>query len=185
MKEDTSVTFQELVLRAKSGDQDAFGTLYETHLTPVYRYAFIRLGNKEEADDIAQETFLRAYKAIDRFEVTTENFLPYLFTIARNLLINKGKKKTPELMPLEDVDREAGQISTDTYAIAEETKEIVRGALKTLSEADREIIELRFFGERSYAEIAALCDKREDAIRQQVGRALRKMRLHLRGTSTT
>jgi len=179
MKEDPVQTFQELVLRAKAGDQEAFGILYETHLTPVYRYAFIRLGNREEAEDIAQETFLRAYKAIDRFEVTTENFLPYLFTIARNLLINKGAKKTPEYMPGEDVDREASELRSDTMALEEEAKDVIREALLVLNDGEREIIELRFFGERSYPEISAICDKREDAIRQQVARALKKMRLHL------
>ena len=183
MTDSETPTFQELVLRAKSGDGEAFGVLYETHLTPVFRYAFIRLGNKEEADDIAQETFLRAYKAIDRFEVTTENFLPYLFTVARNLLINKGKKKTPTLLTGEDMAKESGDLRADSFAVEREQKEVIREALTTLTDTEREIIELRFFAERSYAEIAILTEKREDAIRQHVARALRKMRAHLTPTT--
>lgn len=179
MSDTQTETFQELIHRAKNGEQDAFGLLYEEHLTPVFRYAFARLGNREEADDIAQETFLRAYKAIDRFEVTTENFLPYLFTIARNLLINKSKKKTPVSMTGEEMERQSGELHADASALEREQKEVIQRALAHLTESEREIIELRFFAERSYAEIAILTEKREDAIRQQVARALRKMRQQL------
>jgi RNA polymerase sigma-70 factor (ECF subfamily) len=171
--------FQILVQRAKSGDKDAFAEIYETHLTPVYRYLYVRLGSKEEAEDITQETFLKAYEAIGRFEATRDNFLPYLFTVARNLLINRGKKKRPDVHPPEELDREAGAGDTAWFTEQEERKETVRSALTALSETEREIVELRFFGERTYAEIAELCDKREDAVRQHIARAMKKMRTHM------
>ena len=179
MTDTKELTFEELIVRAKSGDNDAFGKLYEMYLTPVYRYVYIRLGNREEADDITQETFLRAYRAKERFEVTTDNFLPYLFTIARNLLINKAKKKKPELMKSEDMERQDGGMRADTEAIEREGGEVLERALATLTEIERTIIELRFFGERTYAEIATICDKREDSVRQHVARALKKMRMHV------
>ncbi len=173
--------FQILVERAKSGDKTAFAEIYETHLTPVYRYCFVRLGNREEAEDVTQETFVKAYEAIARFEATRDSFLPYLFTVARNLLINRGKKKRPDTFPSEDIDRQAGTEDTAWFTEQEERKKTIRGALDVLSESEREIIELRFFAERSYAEIAELCEKREDAVRQHVARAMKKMREHLSG----
>ena len=172
-------SFQELVHRAKSGDKNAFAEIYETHLTPVYRYVYVRLGNREEADDITQETFLKAYQAIDRFEATRDNFLPYLFTVARNLLINRSQKKRADTMPVIDLDREPGSDDTSSYAQSEELKETLRGAMSTLSESEKEIIELRFFAERTYTEIAGILEKKEDAVRQHVARAMKKMRTHM------
>lgn len=176
---ENKISFTELVRRAKLGDKEAFGIIYETHLTPLYRYVYIRLGNREEADDITQEVFLKAYQAIDRFELTRENLLPYLFTIARNVLINRSQKKRSLTMPPEDLDREGGVDDTSLYAEREELKETLRGAIAILSESEREIIELRFFAERSYAEIAIILEKREDAIRQHVARAMKKMRAYM------
>lgn len=173
------MSFQDLVKRAKSGDGDAFSQIYETHLTPVFRYAYVRLGNREEADDITQETFLRAYQALERFEATRENFLPYLFTVARNLIINRSQKKRADTMPVGDLDREVSSDNASSYAEHEELKIVLRGAMETLSETEKEIIELRFFAERTYAEIAVMIEKSEEAIRQHVARAMKKMRIHM------
>ncbi len=176
---ENGASFQELVRRAKLGDRDAFAEIYETHLTPVYRYVYIRLGNREEADDITQETFLKAYQAIARFEATRDNFLPYLFTVARNLLINRSQKKRADTMPGSVLDREAGNENTSQYAEREELKKTLLGAIAVLSESEKEIIELRFFAERTYGEIATLLEKNEDAIRQHIARAMKKMRTHM------
>ncbi len=178
MPETITPTFVELMARAKRGDRDAFGLLYESHLTPVYRYAVIRVGRKEDAEDIAQETFIRAYKALDRFEVTTDDFLPYLFTIARNLIINHTKKKQPEFRETEDIDQSGSALRADGDALHQERTRDIGILMESLSDMEREVIELRFFGERTYVEIAAILDKREDAVRQHIARALRKMRQH-------
>lgn len=172
-------TFGELILRAKSGDKDAFAEIYESHLTPVYRYVFIRLGNREEADDVTQETFLKAYQAIDRYEIEGGSFLPYLFTVARNIIINRSKKKREISMENNDIDKEVDGVRTSAYAENLELQGTLRDAMQTLSEGEREVVELRFFAEQSYTEIAAILEKREDAIRQQVARALKKMRIHM------
>lgn len=171
--------FLSLVTRAKQGDKEAFGEIYETHVTPIYRYAFARLHDKQEAEDVTQEAFLKAYGSLPRFEARYDTFLPYLFTITRNLLINRGKRKKPEYLPLEELDRSTGELSASSFAEAKERSALLVQALQVLTETEREIIELRFFGECTYTEIAALCEKKEDAIRQHVARALKKMRTHL------
>ncbi len=178
---DTATPFQVLVARAKGGDKDAFAEIYETHMTPVYRFLFVRIRNREEAEDITQETFLKAYQALSRFEATRDNFLPYLFTIARNLAINHGKKKRPDTEPPENIDRVASIADTARFTEDEERKKTVRGALEVLSEGEREVIMLRFFGEQTYAEIAEALGKKEDAVRQHVARGMKKMRAHLAG----
>ena len=173
------LSFKELILRARSGDKDAFGTIYETHLTPLYRYTLSRVGVREEAEDVVQEAFLRAYEALPRFEATRANFLPYLFTIARNLLINRSKKKRADTMPAYELDREFGTGNTSEEAETHESLGMIRKAMESLSETEREVVELRFFGEQSYAEIAHALDKKEDAIRQHIARAMKKLRVQM------
>ena len=90
---DTLNDLHQAVLRAKSGDRKAFDLLYTAYLTPVYRYILIRVKNSQDTEDIVQETFLKAFQAIERYRDEKGSMLPYLFTIARNLLINHGKKK--------------------------------------------------------------------------------------------
>ena len=169
-------TFHELIVRAKAGDRSAFDALYRTYMTPVYRYVYIRLRSREDAEDIVQETFMRAYRTLDRYEANGETFLPYLFTIARNLLINHTKKKRPAPMMHEEIDRHAGSASASDVADSREQSEMIVRAMEALSETEKEVIELKFFGERTYVEIAAILGKREDAVRQRVARALKKLR---------
>jgi RNA polymerase sigma-70 factor (ECF subfamily) len=166
-----------LVERAKGGDKEAFNTLYRIYITPVYRFAYSRLRNADDAEDIVQETFTKAYEAIGRYDDRGITLLPYLFTVARNLIINAGKKKKAEPMPQEDIEKHSGDMDPERDAIEGEERRAIYLALDKLPDADRSVIELRFFSEYSYAEIAERSGKREDAIRQQVARALKKLRM--------
>ena len=171
-----------LIRRAKDGDKDAFSQLYMNYVTPVYRYVFSRVRNKSDAEDIVSDTFMRAYQAFARFEDEGKTLLPYLFTIARNLLINQSRKKKPDLIEQEQMDRQGDEsFSPVREAMSSERSLALRASMVALSQMEREIVELRFFGEQSYAEIAVILEKREDAIRQHVARAMRKLRTHLGG----
>lgn len=173
-------TMGALILRAKAGDRAAFNALYREYVSPVYRYVFVRLRNKSDAEDVTQETFMKAFQAMARYRDERDGMLPYLFTIARNLLINHTRKKRPENALPEDIDKYAGSERTSRVTEEREVSEVIQDALGFLSEAEREVVELRFFGERSYAEIATLLGKREDAIRQHIARSLKKLREVLR-----
>lgn len=174
--QETQETIGEIIERAKAGDHAAFALLYSVYVTPVYRYVFMRLRNKDDAEDIAQETFMKAYQAIGRYQDEGVGMLPYLFTIARNLLINHTKKKRPETFLPEEMNKHGGGESAAVTAEARERSEAIARALQVLSDSEREVIELKFFGERSYAEIAEILGKREDAIRQHVARSMKKLR---------
>lgn len=169
-------TLEEIIRRAKEGDSKAFDMLYSAYFTPLYRYVFIRLKTREDTEDVVQDTFLKAYQALPRYEHTRTSMLPYLFTIARNLLINHTRKKRPTTLEGEDIDRFDSGEKTSDLAEGRELKEELLVAMDALSDTEREVIELKFFGEQSYAEIAEVLGKREDAIRQHVARAMKKMR---------
>jgi RNA polymerase sigma-70 factor (ECF subfamily) len=102
--------------------------------------------------------------------------LPYLFTIARNLIINRAKKKKADTIDTDFLNAHDSGDRTDKEALLGDIREDILRALEALSETEREVVALKFYGERSYAEIAEELGKREDAIRQHVARALRKMR---------
>jgi RNA polymerase sigma-70 factor (ECF subfamily) len=175
----STINLEEVLLRAKNGDKSAYAALYQEYSTPLYRFVYSRVNDKVDADDIVQDAFIRAFGAIDRFADQGKGMLPYLMTIARNLVINHAKKKKADT-PGNDILElaEAGD-RADSFALAGDDRALLAGALSVLSEIEKEVITLRFYAERSYGEIAEILDKREDAIRQHVARALRKMRSHL------
>ena len=174
--EEKGEALSEVIVRAKSGDRSAFDIIYKEYVTPLYRYVYIRMRSKEDTEDVVQETFLKAFQALPRYEHSKETMLPYLFTIARNLLINHRKKKRPDTFLPEEMDRQKGEDDTMRPSIQREQGEELHKAMEALSDLEREVIELKFFGEQTYAEIALTLGKREDAIRQHVARALKKMR---------
>jgi len=178
---DGKETARDVIRRAKEGDRSAFDMLYVLYATPVYRYVFLRLHSVSDAEDITQETFMKAYQAIGRYSDETGNMLPYLFTIARNLLINHTKKKRPDAYQPEEMDKHGGTEQASDLAIAKEKSAAIQHAMSCLSDTEKEVIELKFFGERTYEEIAEILGKREDAIRQHVARGMKKMRSALQG----
>lgn len=176
-----SEEFQNLIARARDGDKSAFAALYNEYSTPLYRFVYGRVNDKTDADDIVQDAFIRAFAAIgdNRFGDQGKGMLPYLMTISRNLVINRAKKKKADVVDDELLNLNAAPEKSDTLALAGDDRAVVGNALDALTEIEREVITLRFYAERTYGEIAEILEKREDAIRQHVARALRKMRAHL------
>ena len=89
------VLLRNLILKAKKGDKEAFGQVYLTLYTPLYRYVLSKCRDKELVDDICQQTFLKFYEALNSYE-PEKTPLAYLYTIAKRLLINHREKKTFE-----------------------------------------------------------------------------------------
>lgn len=168
--------FEQLIARAKQGDKEARANLYEEYATPLYRFVYIRINDKEEADDIVQDAFIRAFAALDRYNDQGKGMLPYLFTIARNLIINRAKKKRADTIDTDFLNAHDSGDRTDREALLGDVRDDILRAMEALSDTERDVVALKFYGERSYAEIAEELGKREDAIRQHVARALRKMR---------
>lgn len=172
-----AAALRRTVARAKGGDREAFGVLYARFFTPVYRYIFVRVGNPSDADEIAQDVFLKSLAAFVRFEARGDSPLPYFFTIARNLIIDRSRKKRwePEDPAVLDRERAAGD-NPSGDAMRREDAEQLRAAIEILPESEREAVTLRFLSELSYKEIAATTGRSEDAIRQSVSRGLRSLR---------
>ncbi len=167
---------RNLIVRAKSGDVGAFSVLTRVYLQRVYRAAYAVMRNHADAEDVAQETLVRAYQNIARFDETRPLF-PWLYRIARNLCLNRiqrvGKRETE--LPEYDYfpDRDAGP---EEAAIASDERERIRRAVSMLPEQHRRIIELSHFQECSYREIADILDIPMGTVMSRLYHARRKLR---------
>ncbi len=170
---------QFLMRRAQSGDREAFGLLYENHFTPVFRYIYFRVRNREEAQDLTQAVFLKAYEAMPRFRDMGRPPLAFFFTIARNTVVNHWRKKRD--LPPSDPDTFFATLVSDgkdplDQAVELESVRKVKFALRSLTEDQQEVITMRFIGEFSSREIAAILGKSEEAVRQLQCRGLKSIR---------
>ena len=156
---------ESLVRRAQQRDQQAFAQLYEEYFDKVYRYVAIRIGNGMEAEDITQQVFLKALQSISSFRWKGIPFSAWLFRIAHNQVVDYLRKKTKQATV--PVDETRITSSSDPQMTVEQTLDIeqVLSATKRLTEAQREVISLRFAGELSIAEVAETMGKSQGAIK--------------------
>ena len=165
----------EILERARSGDKDAFGLLYNEYQRKIYRYCAINLYKSDLAQDVCQETFIRAWKALPNFkEKDGGTFQAFLFRIARNLIIDLSRKKK-EFSLAAYVEVESHENHEENLDRESEIEKIKR-ALAKLEEHERQIIILRYFEDLSHNEIAKIIGIKEGALRVRTVRLLKKMK---------
>ncbi|HEX5222938.1 MAG TPA: RNA polymerase sigma factor [Verrucomicrobiae bacterium] len=176
--------------RLAAGHDAALNDLMERHATSVFRFLCRMLGNEDDANDLAQETFVRVFQARDKFR-TSERFSTWLFTIAANLARNQIRWRTrhPNVSmdaetgvaeePLANVLPAAGAAPNE-QAVAVERAAAVRRAVSQLSEELREAIVLCEWEEKTVAEAAAILDATPKAIESRLYRARQHLREQLK-----
>ncbi len=167
---------KKLVKGAKKGDKSAFGALYKIFLSRIYRFILYLIYDSHLAEDLTQETFLRAWKYLPKFSLKKGTFQAFLYKIARNLVIDHQRKKKSVLLNIEFGESIAVNENFEEKLIADERVKKVREALSGLAEFDRQLIVLRYFDELSFAEIAKVVGKKEGAIRVRTHRALKTLK---------
>jgi len=172
------------VTRARTGDAEAFRLLVEHHSQSVFRVAYRMTGNQHDADDIVQETFLRAYKQLGRFEERA-NFATWVHRIAVNcsldLLRSRGRidkryggdPEAPETLAV------SGDPNPDRLLLSAELREQVRAAMKQLSGNERTAFVLRHFEGMPVEEIGKALGIQVNAAKHTIFRAVRKLRTAL------
>ena len=159
METDTPVE-RELALRTKSGDRRAFEGLILAHSGRAYRTAYRLLGNVEDAFDLCQEAFLRAYQNIHLFDESRQ-FYPWLYSILKNLCLNFLKRKQKQPALIRDPDSWERTFATSLPGPAEqilESEDVRRlwKAIDSLSESHRRVLIMKHFDNLSYAEMAEM-----------------------------
>jgi RNA polymerase sigma-70 factor, ECF subfamily len=162
-----------LARRAATGDRDAFSELYTLLVDDLYRYVRGQIHDDGQAEDIVAEAFLRAWRFIPRYRSGSNSLRPWIFAIARNQVRDAWRQEHHRPTTLqEDVAEEPEEAEPDE----QETAQTLRRALRALTDDQRDVVLLRYFGGKSHSEIARLVGKREGAIRATLVRALRRMR---------
>lgn len=178
--EQNPLSDQDLLRCAGDGDVEAFGILYERYLDPIYRYIFYRISKAEEAEDLTETIFLKAWENI-RIRQTAgeiENVRAWLFRIAHNQVIDHHRKKRPVSV---DMDTQL-QTTSENRPSTEETVQAriaqngVLDAVSDLDEQAQEIINLRFFNGLSHAEVADVLGLKEGHVRVLQYRALKQLK---------
>jgi RNA polymerase sigma-70 factor (ECF subfamily) len=162
----------EWITRARLGDDEAFARLVEAYQIPVYNLCYRLLGDRYDAEDAAQEVFLRAYKNLGRYD-PERPFVNWLLKIASNHSIDQLRRRRAR--PSTDL-REA-ETATDvspgpeaTHAL-EERRQMVWETTRRLSPKDRALIVLRYWYDYSYEEMAEALSLSSSAVRSRLHRA--------------
>ncbi len=172
---------ESVVKRAIQQDRAAFASLYDKYMDKVYRHVYYRVPTRADAEDITQEVFIKAWRAITKYRQTGTPFGAWLIAIARNSIVDfhKARKNNVRLDDTEIISR---HIEADPQAMTEFSlgNEKMRKVVLKLKENKREVILLRFFEGWSYREISESLHKSEGAIRIIQYRALADLRQILR-----
>jgi RNA polymerase sigma-70 factor (ECF subfamily) len=174
-----------VLARAREGDGDAFGVLVERHSHAAFRLAFRMTGNEQDAEDIVQESFLRAYRQLERFE-SRSNFGTWLHRIVANcsmdLLRSKQARRDQQRTDALDEVAEVVPASEPGPERAARGAEILRRvdtSLERLSPLERAAFTLRHYEGRSIEEIGSMLGLGTSAAKHSVFRAVRKLRIAL------
>jgi RNA polymerase sigma-70 factor (ECF subfamily) len=169
---------QAWVAQAQRGDDQAFTQLVEAYQKPVYNLCYRMLGEPEAAEDAAQETFLRAYQHIDRYD-PKRPFPTWLLSIAAHYCIDRlRRRRFPTFSIDEENDDEpafeipdADAPNPERESVRREEKEKLHGILKSLDETDRAAIVMRYWHDASEAEIAESLGLTVSAVKSRLHRA--------------
>lgn len=168
------------VLQARDGDDDAFTLLVEAYQKPVYNLCYRMLGEPEAAEDAAQDTFLKAYQNLTRYD-SERPFATWLLSIAAHHCIDKLRRKRfvtfsideDEEQPMEIPDRHAPD--PEAEAVNKQEREHLQGLLQSLDPVDRAAVVMRYWHEASEIEIAQALKLTVPAVKSRLHRARRAL----------
>ncbi len=162
---------------AQKGDDEAFASLVNQYQTPVYNLCYRMLGNPQEAEDAAQESFWRAYQAIRRYD-RTRPFATWLLAIAAHYCIDQQRKRRLPTMEIEDWMEEVvpdNFPSPESVVGKNQQNELLRQYLNKLNPQDRAALILRYWYEFSEDEISQTLKLSNSAVKSRLHRARLKL----------
>ncbi|MCG6927044.1 MAG: sigma-70 family RNA polymerase sigma factor [Acidobacteria bacterium] len=178
---------RDLMARLAAGDREALAPLMERHYPRLYRLALSYVRNPDDALDVVQETFVKAFRKADRWDGSTEAG-PWLSRVAVNQSIDRwrrNRRRQATFTPLAEGDHDeslaAGGPDPDRRVLRREMRDRLAMALEDLPERQRAVVVLRHYQEMSLDEIAQTLGMRLGTVKSTLHRALGRMRTGLRG----
>ena len=175
---------EDLIARARGGDEEAFRLIFERYARPVISFIYDLVGERPAAEDLAQETFVRAYRHLDALRDESK-FSTWLFSIAKNVAREwfRSSHRREQRLSLEDeqvLEIEDENPSPVGALLDKELNEVVRRALAALDEDKRQVFALKVFQQRSYEEIAEITGFSLPKVKTDLHRARNEMRRRIR-----
>lgn len=177
-----------VIEQALAGDNDAFGILVERYQTKIYNLALRMCGNEDDAFDLAQESFLRAWRNLGSFQFESA-FSTWLFRLCSNICLDflRAKKRRAAVsLTMTDDEGEENQLeipdpgkTPEEAVFAAEDRELLTRALNELPADQREILTLRAIDDLSYSEIARILNLQEGTVKSRLSRARTALRKKL------
>ncbi|MBN1430855.1 MAG: sigma-70 family RNA polymerase sigma factor [Anaerolineae bacterium] len=174
----------ELIARILAGDQESFAELVETYQRSVYNLTYRMLGDAREAEDAAQEAFLRAYQHLSRYD-PGRSFKTWLLSIASNYCIDRLRKRRLTWLSIEEPlpphpALSSNEVEPEEAVAIHERYDAIQAMLAELAPEYRAAVVFRYWYDMSYAEIAETLDTTESAIKSRLFRARQMMAENLR-----
>jgi RNA polymerase sigma-70 factor (ECF subfamily) len=169
-----------LLLKLRKKDPEAFARLYDLYVTPIYRFIYFKVSNRQDAEDLTSEVFLKTWQYIVDSEQGVENLRALLYRTAKNLVIDFYRKKSNKdiireeefINNIED-ERQQNLLAQIETATEMKNMEVI---LRKMKSDYREVLILRFIEELSINEIADVLDKSKGAVRVLIHRAIKVAR---------
>lgn len=165
----------DLIERARHGDVSAFEALVRAHQEVAFRTAWLSSGAADDAEDAAQEAFMKAFAALPRFRAGAA-FRPWLLAIVANEARNRRRSAgRREALTLRSTDDRI-EPSPESTVLATESRQMLLDAVNRLPDADREVVSYRYLLELSEAETAAVLGVPVGTVKSRLSRALERLR---------
>jgi len=175
---------RETLIRAQNGDSEAYTQLLEAYQRAVFNLCYRMLGNAEDAEDAAQETFLRAYKSIRRYDLERP-FSTWVLSIAAHYCIDLVRRRRFQVVSIEDLtvpDIPDMSPGIEANLSKKEEQQGIRKLLERLDPTDRAAVVMYYWYDFSYEEISRALSLTESAVKSRLHRARRAMADELKGS---
>jgi len=172
-----TTTDEDVLARARTGDEEAIVAIYHSYFEPVYQFCRLRVGDRQAAQDLASEVFVRFIKSLKKETAPHTSLRGWIFRVARNLVYDYyGREKE---LPIDTLDQWLAvdyDTAPEVQAIRNIQVEHARRAIRMLAPAQQEVLLLRFDQQLSLQETADIMDKKVNAIKALQFRAVNTLR---------
>jgi len=166
---------EPLIIRAQQGDAEAVAQLYEAHAPAVYRYVYFRVRDRQAAEDLTADVFVRMVEALPHFEYRGVPFAAWLFRVAHDRVVDhhrRADRRRAEPLPDTLMD---GTADTEGAALETQSNAVLMGRLSELTDEQQAVLQLRFIEGYSLDQTASVLNKTQGAVKGLQHRALRQL----------
>jgi len=165
------------IKKAKDGEVEAFGLLYEHYMPKIYRFVLLKVSHREEAEDLTHQVFLKAWESIEQYDFQGYPFGSWLYQIARNTVIDYYRKSHPQ-SSLEEtaVDLVADTPSLEKGLDEKTSLESLVKVMEKLKDIERDVVIMRFIEDLTIREVAKIIGKSEGTTNVIQHRAIKNLK---------